>query len=394
MLLDAVQANGLASMVKAKETLNGTPVPASETGRVQPVPGAGYTRGNTTFLGKGDAASAAQNIAQYRALLGNVSDVLFVVGKDGHIRSAQFSEHHEYALAEGALVGKSLRELLPPQLAQQAMYHLEKSLRTGQLHNFTGQLLLFSKPRDFQASLLACGPGEVLAAVRDITDRKFLEKEVIEISHREQMRIGQDLHDGLGQHLTGITFLTRALEKKLRGQGRPEAAEAAEIGRLVLEALSQTRTLACGLFPVELESKGLVAALKELALTVEKLSGIQCSCACDEGIVVADRQAETHLFRLAQEAINNAVKHGKAKQVTVSLHATPGQQLVLSVADDGIGLPQDNAPRKGLGLRIMNYRTQRMGGTLEISSREGGGTVITCRVPVGAGTQINPEQKL
>ena len=311
-------------MVKAKEIINGTPVPASEMGRVQATATSGYQRGNTTFLSKADAGQSSQNIAQYKALLGTIADVLFVISKDGHIRSTQFSEHHEYALAEGALTGKSLRELLPAQLAQQATYHLEKALRTGQMHSFTGQLLLFGKPRDFQASVLACGPAEVLAAVRDITDRKYLEKEVIEISHREQMRIGQDLHDGLGQHLTGITFLTRALEQKLNARGLPEAAEAAEIGRLVLEALTQTRTLARGLFPVELESKGLVAALKELASTVATLSEIQCACECEEGVSIPDRQAEMHLFRLAQEAINNAVKHGKARHITVSLKRNRG----------------------------------------------------------------------
>ncbi|MDB6031063.1 MAG: domain S-box protein [Verrucomicrobiales bacterium] len=142
-------------MVKAKEIMNGNPVPASELGRVQSSVSAGYQRGNTTFLNKADPAQAAQNIAQYKALLGTIADVLFVIGKDGHIRTAKFSEHHEYALTEGALTGKSLRDLLPAQLAQQATYHLEKALRTNQMHSFTGQLLLFGKPRDFQASVLA-----------------------------------------------------------------------------------------------------------------------------------------------------------------------------------------------------------------------------------------------
>jgi two-component system sensor kinase FixL len=368
-------------MVKTKETMNGIPVPTSEVGRLQNSVAAGFQRGNTTFLNKAEAALVGQNIAQYKALLGTIADVLFVIGKDGHIRTVQFSEHHEYALAEGAMTGKSLRELLPPQLAQQATYHLEKALRTGHLHNFTGQLLLFGKPRDFQASLMACGAGEVLAAVRDITDRKYLEKEVIEISHREQMRIGQDLHDGLGQHLTGITFLTRALVQKLSARELPEAAEAAEIGRLVLEALTQTRTLARGLFPVELESKGLAAALQELTTTVGSISEVDCSCECEGSILVLDRQVELNLFRLAQEALNNAVKHGKAKHIRVSLSQTAAKQVVLSIADDGVGLPPEGPSRKGLGLRIMSYRTHRLGGSLELSPREGGGTLVTCTVP-------------
>src|SRR5205085_6148808 len=141
----------------------------------------------------------------------------------------------------------------------------------------------------------------------------YLEKEIIEISHREQTRIGQDLHDGLGQHLTGITFLTRALENKLSGLRLPEAKEAAEIGRLVLEALTQTRTLARGLFPVELESKGLTAALKELCEAVQEISDVKCHFQHDEATVISDRQAETHLFRPAQDAIMNSMQHGTAK---------------------------------------------------------------------------------
>jgi two-component system sensor kinase FixL len=375
-------------MLKAKEIMNGNLVPTSEVARAPRPKSPARQRPTPSKAQPGTPAPAEteptleQNISHYRVLLGKVSDVLFQITKDGFIRSAHFSEHHEYALPEGGFTGKSIRELLPPQLAQQAMFYLEKTVRTGQLNTFTGQILLFGKPRDFQASLLACGPGEVLAAVRDITDRKYLEKEIIEISHREQTRIGQDLHDGLGQHLTGITFLTRALENKLSGLRLPEAKEAAEIGRLVLEALTQTRTLARGLFPIELESKGLVSALKELAASVAKSAHVPCLFEASESIVLHDRQAETHLFRLAQEALNNSAKHGKAKEIKVSLKKADDQSIVLSIQDDGVGLPTDNTARQGLGLRIMNYRTQRMGGTLEIGSAESGGTSIVCTVPL------------
>src|SRR5207237_2860566 len=139
----------------------------------------------------------------------------------------------------------------------------------------------------------------------DVSEQRLLEKEVLEITNREQTRIGQDLHDGLGQHLTGITFLTRALETRLSSQSLPEAEEAAEIGRLVLQALSQTRNLARGLFPIELESNELAPALRELAATVEKLFNISCAVETDDNLVVAaNRTVVNHLFRLAQEAIN------------------------------------------------------------------------------------------
>jgi signal transduction histidine kinase len=213
--------------------------------------------------------------------------------------------------------------------------------------------------------------------VREVTANKATEKEILEISNREQVRIGQDLHDGLGQHLTGITFLTKALEKKLASRCLPEAEEAADIGRLVLQALSQTRSLARGLFPVELESSGLVPAFRELAATVERLFSISCQLDCDEELVIPDRTVATHLFRLTQEAINNSVKHGKAKQVMIGLKAVKAD-IVLSIKDNGTGFNPESMPSKGLGLRIMNYRAQKIGASFDIRAAVDSGTLVTC----------------
>ena len=323
---------------------------------------------------------------RYRAFLGTLSDLLFVIRKDGRIAEFQLPEDYDYSLAASELVGKSLRELLPSQLAQQAVYYLEKALRTGQPQILMGQLSVVGKPREFQARFMVCGNGEALALVRDVTDRKQLEKELVEISHREQTRIGQDLHDGLGQHLTGITFLTRALETKLNAKGLAEGAEAAEIGRLVLEALSQTRTLARGLFPVELESKGLVAALRELASTVESFSKISCTFECGEDFPKLNSVAEMHLFRLAQEAINNCVKHGKARHVALQLKRLDASRLTLSVDDDGVGIAKDSTQARGLGLRIMKYRAQKIGGALEIAPSVSGGTRVECTFAIAGET--------
>ena len=173
--------------------------------------------------------------------------------------------------------------------------------------------------------------------------------------------------------------MSRALENKLAALSLPEAADAAEIGHLVLQVLSQTRNLARGVFPVELESSGLVQALMELAGTVEKLFKISCCFEGDGSIVLHDRHLANHLFRLAQEAINNSVKHGKAKMVVVGLKRD-GEKIVLSIADDGVGFGAEEPKVSGLGLRIMYYRAQYIGAALEIQSRACGtpGAVITC----------------
>jgi two-component system sensor kinase FixL len=313
-----------------------------------------------------------------RAFLSTLSDPAFFLRKDGVVTEAYLPPHSDFSLSPRALVGRSIRDLLPPQIGQQAMHYIEKAFRTREVQTFTSQYVFPNRTREFQARVTVCGPNELLAVVRDVSEQRLLEKEVLEITNREQTRIGQDLHDGLGQHLTGITFLTRALEHRLTSQALPEAEDAAEIGKLVLQALSQTRNLARGLFPVELESSGLCSALRELATTIEGMFPISCKLNCDEQIQVSDRMIQTHLFRLAQEAVNNSVKHGKAKNVQIILEKVD-EKGVLSVSDDGVGFPQEPEVKlKGLGVRIMNYRAQKIGGELIIESRIPTGTLVRC----------------
>ena len=315
-----------------------------------------------------------------RALLETISDLIFVLRKDGVVAEFHAPPDYEFTLPAVAVVGRPFRELLPSQIGQQAMYHLEKALRTGKSETFISQLQIEGRLRDFEARIAACGPAEALAVVRDVTDRTALEREIAETTNRVQARIGQDLHDGLGQHLTGITFLTRALANKLKERELPEADAAAEIGRLVMQALSQTRNLARGLFPVELEASGLAHALRELAANVQQISGIGCAVECDERVAVGDASRETHLFRLAQEAINNCVKHAKAKRLVISLKSAGGK-TILSVADDGVGFSAAEIQAQGLGLRIMKYRAQKIGGVLEIKPGASGGTVVSFSFP-------------
>ena len=223
---------------------------------------------------------------------------------------------------------------------------------------------------------MSCAEDEALVIVRDVTERKRMEHEIVEVSHREQQRIGEDLHDGLGQHLTGITFLTRALERKLTTKSPEEAKEAAEIGRLVMQALAQTRNLARGLFPAELERNGLTAALIELTDSVQKTCGVRCTLRAAEKISINDNVLATHVFRIAQEAMNNSIKHSRAKNIEVTLDVN-GDQLQLRVTDDGTGFSPE-AKFNGLGLRIMQFRARRIGGELQVAAGDQGGTSVTC----------------
>ncbi len=216
-----------------------------------------------------------------------------------------------------------------------------------------------------------------------------LNEAVPEVIH-EWMRLGQELHDSVGQLLSGVAFLSRALEKKLSTRGLPEASDAAEIGHLVFQALTQTRNLARGLFPIELEADGLVEALTEWAGTLEKLFGISCRVDAEADLVVGDQTVANHLFRLAQEAFNNSLKHGRATEVVVGLRPhTHGAELF--IRDNGIGLPVQGTKSDGLGLRIMNYRAQKIRGRLSVEPTEGGGTLVRC-IFSGHLTERKPEK--
>jgi two-component system CheB/CheR fusion protein len=209
-------------------------------------------------------------------------------------------------------------------------------------------------------------------------ERKHLEQEILEISEREQRRIGQDLHDGLGQHLAGIELMTQALEQKLVDKSRPEAPQAAKIAEHVRESIRQTRALARGLSPVQLDAGGLMSALHELASNVQKMFRVNCSFRCNKPVLIRENTVATHLFRIAQEAVSNAIKHGKASQIEIALAALP-DRVVLSIKDNGTGF-SDAARASGMGLRIMHYRAAMIGGSLAVQREPNGGTSVVCSI--------------
>lgn len=324
-------------------------------------------------------------------LLALLPDWLFILRADGVLLGGHAPSESGCSQAPQRWAGKRLADLLPPALSEVAAGYLTRTLATQRTHAFACQHVVDGRVCDFQVRVTPHGLNQALVLVRDVSERKLLEKEILDISNREQMRIGQDLHDGLGQHLTGITFLTRALENKLAAQRLPEAAEAAEIGKLVLQALTQTRILARGLFPVELEAGGLAQAFKDVAATVEKCFNIRCQFLGDDAVRVTDRSLAHHLFRITQEAVSNAVRHGKAQCVSIALRRLD-QKLLLSIRDDGIGFPSEETRPAGLGLRIMQYRAQRMRASLEIRAVETGGTLVqcVCHDPEAAGLSPAP----
>ena len=216
----------------------------------------------------------------------------------------------------------------------------------------------------------------------EMAQRLRLEGEVMAISERQMQHIGGELHDGIGQEMTGIALACKILERKLRERHDANAADAARIVEAVNRAIDQTRSLAHGLGAVEAAPEGLMSALALLAERVSSPDEIRCEFRCTGPVLVEDPALANHLFRVAQEATGNVLKHARASAIAISLSAADGV-LRLSVEDDGIGLTAHSAAKgSGMGLRLMRYRTDIVGGTLEIARRAGGGTVVNLSVPL------------
>ncbi|HPC62835.1 MAG TPA: histidine kinase, partial [Verrucomicrobiota bacterium] len=224
------------------------------------------------------------------------------------------------------------------------------------------------------------GEAEVEGIARDVTERRRLEREILEISTREQRRIGHDLHDGVCQQLAGIAVLADVLADKLEGDGRPEAADLRKLTDLVGQANQQTRGVARALFPVRLEENGLVSALQELAEGTAAFFNTPCHFHLDSAAQVPDATVALHLYYIAQEAILNAVKHGKARQIEIRLEFNGGEGLALTVQNDGLPFQAQEGHARGMGIPIMNYRARMIGATISIQSPPGGGTRLVCQL--------------
>jgi two-component system sensor histidine kinase UhpB len=226
--------------------------------------------------------------------------------------------------------------------------------------------------------------ARMLGTQLDITERKRLEDEILRISEAEQRRLGQDLHDGICQHLAGIELMTQAFEQRLSKKSKTDAEYAGEIASRVRDTIRETRLVARGLSPVELEANGLMSALQELAKNARNIFQVDCTFTCPAPVLLESNQTATHLFRIAQEAISNAVRHGKAKLIALELKRLDAK-VQLAIRDNGKGFRARTSEGNGMGLRIMKYRAHMIGGTLVIESKPEAGTTVTCSAPAGAG---------
>jgi len=221
--------------------------------------------------------------------------------------------------------------------------------------------------------------GAIGLELGHVTGRRQLQEEYADAVWQQQVRIAHELHDGLGQELTGLGFLSKSLVLSL--EGTPGAETAGRVRQGIERSLEQIRGLARGVMPVEREPEGLMMALRQLTSSMESVHGIPCRFDCPQPVLVPDHQASSQIYRIAQEALTNAVKHGQASGVTVSLESGD-KGILLRVLDDGIGVPESSEKMTaGSGLRIMRYRAAALGAALSIAPASPRGTEVRCFLP-------------
>lgn len=340
-----------------------------------------------------DALKASEQRAA--AIVETAVNAIITMDENCIIETANSATERLFGYHRSEIIGRNIRMLMPQPYRDRHDSYVQNYLRTGvrRIIGIGREAVALRKdgtvfPIDLSVgeAVLPSGRRIFTGIIRDLTERKRLEEQILHISEEEQARIGQDIHDDLCQQLAAISCLARVVQKNLAAVQSPEADSMEEIVRLIARANTRARETSRGLMPVVLDSDGLMAALEELAESTTRAYETTCRFFYDIPVQVEDNQMAVQLFRIAQEAVSNAVKHSQARHVEIRLARRNGS-LLLTVQDDGIGIPDTPAKGTGMGLLTMNHRAQMMGGTMSVAPRPGGGTVVSCAIPLPAKTE-------
>lgn len=333
------------------------------------------------------SGSGSGRDALLRAILETAVEGIIVIDERGRIELANPAAERIFGYDSSEMIGRNVSMLMPSPDREQHDRYIGRYLETGQARvigigrEVQGRRkdgMLF--PMDLSISEVNAGGRRVFTGfVRDISDRRRMEQEISQVVESEQRRIGQDLHDGVCQYLAGVGLTVQALDRGPGSRVTLERAKLAQIAAGLREVTEQARRIARGLCPVVLESEGLEVALRELASGTTALFGIRTEFRPLTPIQIDDHTITTHLYRIAQEAVNNAVKHSGATRIEIQLRSDP-LRLVLAVRDDGRGIGEELRRSSGMGLRIIQYRAGIIGGTLGVQRHPEGGTEVVCTV--------------
>ena len=324
---------------------------------------------------------------QIRAILDATADAVVTIDVLGRIATFNRAAERIFGYSANEVIGESVTILMPPE-DHQGGYSYKAVAGRSFISRLIGRSQETSGRRKdgsifpIQLSVNSVEGRDLFVGVaRDMTEHKALQKEIIDVATLEQRRIGQELHDGTQQELTGLGLLTLNLADSLSRNGSLTASQvAARIARGIEQCNQRVRSLARGMVPVPIDREGLMTALAELARQTTEIHGLPCSFECPAPVEIDNDNEATHLYRIAQEALSNATRHAKASVVWIRLKQTQGR-LVLEVQDNGVGLQPTGVSGKGVGLRLMEHRCAMIGGHFTADTRPDGGTCIVCSVP-------------
>jgi two-component system, LuxR family, sensor kinase FixL len=327
--------------------------------------------------------------ARARSILETTVDAIITIDEDGSIRSFNSTAQQLFGYKTTDVIGQNVKMLMPEPYKREHDDYMHNYKSTGFRKIIGIGREVTGRRKDGSTFPMYLAVSEVrqqhqrffTGIIRDMTEQHRLEQEVLRISEHERRRIGQDLHDGLGQMLTGIGLISANIKKRLEAEGNSVANEVEDVTRLIKEADQYARELARGLIPVEFDSEGLFTALERLTNSAQKLFNIECRLDAPQHIRFEDTTQLIHMYRIAQEAVNNAVKHGNASQVVITVIKTDSF-IRLRISDNGVGFAEDWDGTGGLGVRIMQFRARLIGAVLDIGGRFGEGATITCTMPI------------
>ncbi len=328
-----------------------------------------------------------ENKVQAQAILETTVDGVVIIDKQGIIKSFNQAATCIFGYGEEEARGQTVKVLIPESMYYEYDDYL-KQFRKGTIGGYRRELMGKRKdgtlfPMEVAVSMVYWKGEPIFAGVvNDISERRRLEREILRISEEERQSLGQDLHDGLGQMLTGIGLLSQNLANKLKSEHAEWSKEVQEISDLIKDADKYTKALAHGLVHVDIEAEGLQPALHRLSEQAKTFFKVNCSFRNKLDKKVDSQLKALNLYRIAQEAISNAVKHGKAENIAITLTSENGS-LSLIIEDDGIGFSESESQKteKGMGIHIMNYRSNIMSGHLDITNGEDQKTTVKCTIP-------------
>jgi two-component system sensor kinase FixL len=327
--------------------------------------------------------SLTESEQRLRAILNTANDAIITIDTIGTMQTVNPAAERIFGYAAEEMVGQNVRMLMPAPLRDEYERFIGIRREEGPRQFGTSSREFQGRRRDgsvvpLEVAVSEVVPGNVFTGIiRDISGRRELEREVTEIAAAEQRRIGQELHDGVSQELTGLSMLMSALKERLIGADVARESLADRVLDGLAKVHKHVRAVSHGLTPVDVDSEGLRSALEDLALRVRQNAGISCVFQSPRPLLVKDSLTATNLFHIVQEAVNNALRHGRARRVDIQIHLQP-EALVLSVCDDGVGFSPGSHNGDGVGLRLMRYRAGLIGGLLQIHPGKEHGTRIIC----------------